>query len=458
LKISSRKTLLTALSLGISLTTPVALSVVISVCATQSSALAQSSTTDSASVSDSLAKLEKRLFEFTYASEDDDARLNRLENFVFGSKQTGSVTDRLAHLQAAIVSQPAADNGSAGSAATGQTATNSGAESTSTAGGTGNTTSSNSNTNAVGGANTSGETYPTFDYANYPRVTELEQQLLGTSYPHDALPDRLNRLETKAFGKPAASQDLAQRVDSLDRYAQRHDIFHERPSQPVASSSWGAPSSPGVAPAGSWGPPNGSAGSYGAGSYGAGSPPGWNTAGGSYGAGTSSAAASNNGNQLAYGAPPPVNQFSPDVQGIDQRVATMEQSVFGQSYSNRPLADRVSRLEKKMVPYEHNLGSNDLPTRVDHLWTILSVAHTLQNSPTAANQSNMMAANQQAPPDYNYGAGTNNAQYPNNNTASAPASPQHSWLHKLGKVASVAGRMAAGSMMGGMGGGYGFFP
>jgi hypothetical protein len=210
---------------------------------------------------------------------------------------------------------------------------------------------------------------------------------------------------------------LAQRVDSLDRYAQRHDIFHERQSQPIANGSGGG------------------------------------------------------GNQPAYGAPPPVNQFSPDVQGIDQRVATMEQSVFGQSYTNRPLADRVSRLEKKMVPYEHNLGSNDLPTRVDHLWTILSVAHTLQSSPTAANQSNMMAANQQAPPDYNYGSGTNNSQYPGNsqypassqypnNTTSAPAAPQHSWLHKLGKVAAVAGRMAAGSMMGGMGGmgGYGFFP
>jgi hypothetical protein len=444
LKMPSIKNLLTVLTHCIALTMIVA----ILACSNQSPAFAQSSTADSASVSDSLAKLEKRLFEFTYASEDDDARLNRLENFVFGSKQTGSISDRLSHLQAAIVSQPASGNASAGAGVTTSTPANAGSGETNTAGDTSNAGASNANT--ASGTNTSGETYPTFDYANYPRVTELEQQLLGTTYPHDALPDRLNRLETKAFGKPTTSKDLAQRVDGLDRYAQRHDIFHERPSQPVASGAWGAPSGPGVTPPGSWGQPSGSTGSYGAVS-----PPGWNTPGGWNNAGASSPVASNNENQLAYGASPQTaNQFSPSVQGIDQRVALMEQSVFGQSYSNRPLADRVSRLEKKMIPYEHNLGSNDLPTRVDHLWTILSVAHTLQNSPTAANQTNMMAANQQAPA-YNYGSGTNNSQYPNSNTTSAPATPQHSWLHKLGKVASVAGRMAAGSMMGG---GYGFFP
>ena len=381
----TRKNLLSAITLCISLIATIA----IADCSNQSSAFAQSASADSSSVSDALAKLEKRLFEFTYASEDEDARLTRLENFVFGSKQTGSVSDRLSHLQAAIVSQPTADN--AGSTNTTQAPGSASAVGTNTASDT--STAGGDNTNSTSSTNTSSETYPTFDYANYPRVTELEQQLLGTTYPHDALPDRLSRLETKAFGKPAASKDLAQRVDSLDRYAQRHDIFHERSTQPVASGAWGAPSAPGVTPPASWGQSASTAGSYGGVS-----PPGWNTPGGWNGAGTagtSGAPGSNNGNQVAYGAPPqPVNQFSPEVQGIDQRVSTMEQSVFGQSYSNRPLADRVSRLEKKMIPYEHNLGSNDLPTRVDHLWTILSVAHTLQSSPTAANQTNMAAANQ----------------------------------------------------------------
>jgi hypothetical protein len=49
------------------------------------------------------------------------------------------------------------------------------------------------------------------------------------------------------------------------------------------------------------------------------------------------------------------------VRGIDRRVAMIEQSVFGQSYTNRPLADRVSRLEKKMIPSQHHWGNNGLP-------------------------------------------------------------------------------------------------
>ncbi len=43
------------------------------------------------------------------------------------------------------------------------------------------------------------------------------------------MPDRLNRLETKCFGKPSEDTDLGQRVESLEAYAQRHDIYGEYP-------------------------------------------------------------------------------------------------------------------------------------------------------------------------------------------------------------------------------------
>ena len=417
----------------------------VSSCLVQSPVLAQSSSQDSTSVSQALSKLEKRLFEFTYASEDEDARLNRLENFVFGMKQSGSISDRLARLQASVVNKPAGDasagtanSNAAGSAVGAGTGIGAGAGVGAGAGTGAGVGAGAGVPNAASGTSTATESYPTFDYTNYPRVTELEQHLLGVTYPQDALPDRLNRLETKAFGKTFPSEELIQRVDGLDSYAQRHDIYQDRQFQPVASGAAGAPVG--------WGAANG-----------VGSPsasPTW-----------SSAAGMNNGSQAGYGsaAAQPANQFNSDVTATDQRVAIMEQSVFGHSYANRPLAERVLRLEKKMIPYEHDLGNQDLPARVDHLWTIMSVAQTLKSSPTAANPSNMMAANEQSPSVYNNNSGAANAQYQASNTASNQSQPHHSWLHKLGTVLETAGSMAVRQGLGGIGGmgyggGYGFFP
>ena len=52
---------------------------------------------------DPISKLELRLFDFTYQQDSEDARLKRLENFVFGSAQTGSDSERLAKLEKSVI-------------------------------------------------------------------------------------------------------------------------------------------------------------------------------------------------------------------------------------------------------------------------------------------------------------------------------------------------------------------
>lgn len=56
---------------------------------------------------------------------------------------------------------------------------------------------------------------------NYPHITALEKGILGTAYPQDALPARLARMESKAFGAPSTDVDLCNRTDALDTYVEK---------------------------------------------------------------------------------------------------------------------------------------------------------------------------------------------------------------------------------------------
>src|SRR5262249_9534362 len=135
--------------------------------------------------------------------------LNRLEQFVFGDKQTGSISDRVNHLKSTLAKNET------------QVAPPS------------NPQPVQPKPEAVpASANNQTASYPKFDYTSYPRVTAIEKQLLGTTYEHEALPERIARLETKAFGKVSTSDDLGQRVDTLDQYALRHDLFRENARGP----------------------------------------------------------------------------------------------------------------------------------------------------------------------------------------------------------------------------------
>jgi hypothetical protein len=55
----------------------------------------------------------------------------------------------------------------------------------------------------------------------YPHITRLENAILGQTYESDLPGDRLNRLETKAFGAPSKEADLATRTDALENYAEK---------------------------------------------------------------------------------------------------------------------------------------------------------------------------------------------------------------------------------------------
>lgn len=56
--------------------------------------------------------------------------------------------------------------------------------------------------------------------AKYPRITELEQQLLEKTFETDAVLPRVERLEAKVFGRVWTHQaDLALRLDRLGEYA-----------------------------------------------------------------------------------------------------------------------------------------------------------------------------------------------------------------------------------------------
>jgi hypothetical protein len=360
----------------------------------------------SPAVAGSIAKLEQRLFELTYPSEDDDARLTRVEKFVFGGRQTGSVQARLTRLESAISTNPT----TAPPAPIAQKPA---------------TTAANTNNQPAQGSQSDDAVTSSSSFAsgNYPRVTELEQDMLGTSYPHEPLPQRLSRLETKAFGSPSTSNDLCARVDSLDQYADRHHIFKDRHDPLVNTEMAGtAPtmfnrSTPTMSNRSSMG---------------------FGFGGGGFGPPMSMMNDSSGDANDDSGPKPPVNPFiDGNITGTDQRLSAIEEFTYGHNYATRPVQDRLARLEKRLVPYEHNLTAKDVPTRVNNLWSILSVANTLKNSPTAAHQGNMIASNVPAVgPSTFAGNGANQASggpppqiFNKTNTATAP----HSWLHQMGK-------------------------
>jgi hypothetical protein len=69
----------------------------------------------------------------------------------------------------------------------------------------------------------------------YPHVTTLEKEILSQTYVDDPLPERLSRMEAKAFGSPSKSTDLSQRTDVLEKYAEKK--LHKKPFEPQQSET-----------------------------------------------------------------------------------------------------------------------------------------------------------------------------------------------------------------------------
>jgi hypothetical protein len=72
---------------------------------------------------------------------------------------------------------------------------------------------------------------------DYPRVDALEKAILGQMYAGQPLADRLNRMEVQAFGAASKNDDMSQRTDALERYAEK--TLHKKPLDPEGNNSGG---------------------------------------------------------------------------------------------------------------------------------------------------------------------------------------------------------------------------
>jgi hypothetical protein len=310
--------------------------------------------------------LEQQFLGKTYVNDPLATRVSRLETNKFGKPQTGEIVDRLDKLDqfAAPTKVPPGY----------QSAEDDESVQQPMAGAAG----SNSGDSTLEAAKESG------DIGNYPRITELEQEFLGKVYKGEVVQDRLARLEDKEFSKEYPEDALCDRVDRLDKKA--------KPKPKVADDDDGSGQSGGKGSAmsgigktlvnmlgggmlggggmGMMGGPMGGMGGMGM--------PGM-------GMGMSGGRRRNMQNQQQDNTPvvkapaASVNPFGPageDVKGAENRTATMEKFCFGKENGAKPLEERVAKLEKRLVPWEHSAASKDMNTRVNHLWSMLQAANS----------------------------------------------------------------------------------
>lgn len=147
--------------------------------------------------SDYLAQLETKFFAHDYQKQDEETRIARLEQFVFGESKCGPADKRLLAIKQAVptfteipdqaihkFAQTSADETRVKRPVSG------------------------SALSAASPAQSS----------DYPSVTDLEKRLIGRTFAGDGIQSRLDRLEMKAFGKTTNTNDLAERVESLKVY------------------------------------------------------------------------------------------------------------------------------------------------------------------------------------------------------------------------------------------------
>ncbi|HEY9776537.1 MAG TPA: hypothetical protein V6C81_22435 [Planktothrix sp.] len=184
----------------------------------QSSAGSQTQVADSAPQTDypRIDALEHDILGKTYLGQPLEGRLARLELKAFGkpsdSDDLGTRTDALESyavntLHKGVVRDAAFGGGNpeGGSAA--------------------------ATTNADPGGSSGG--------TDYPRVDALEKAILGQTYLTEPLGERLSRMETTAFGKPSGSDDLGDRTDALQKYADKKLHKKVLPDNATADSAGG---------------------------------------------------------------------------------------------------------------------------------------------------------------------------------------------------------------------------
>ncbi len=142
-------------------------------------------TTYASQYTPALAKIENALYGFQYDNENDENRLDRIEQTVYGNLNSGNINTRLTKLKNDLAAELM-----------------------------GQEISPKEDTFADE-SDTWIEQEPVAD-ANiqYPAVDELEQNVFNQKYPSKDIKQRLSSLEQKIFGK-VFEDDLASRVDRL---------------------------------------------------------------------------------------------------------------------------------------------------------------------------------------------------------------------------------------------------
>jgi len=178
---------------------------------------------------DRLAPYEQSLFSRDYSGEPQSARLERLENSVFGAPQTGTDAERqerlvkaLAAAKQVIPTAPGKTNDASQSDASAATGID--RYTSSPAAGDGgspaasaepaDSAGNNGGNNAVGNEGGLPNAKLAGD-SDYPTVTALEREVFGRDFLREDVTHRLDRLERRAFGQASTGVPLADRVDRL---------------------------------------------------------------------------------------------------------------------------------------------------------------------------------------------------------------------------------------------------
>lgn len=139
------------------------------------------------SISTSIGSVESNIFGYEYSKESDASRIERIENYLYGEKNSGNLSKRLEKIQNDI------------GYTTPETLTPNKNEQTKTA----KSSSKQDNTSLKEDAS-----------VEYPMVDKMENELFKTTYKDENIYNRLNRLENKVFNK-TSDADLSTRVDRL---------------------------------------------------------------------------------------------------------------------------------------------------------------------------------------------------------------------------------------------------
>jgi hypothetical protein len=158
---------------------------------------------DESPLAPQIVSLENKFFNHTFAQETMEQRVARLEKQVFGDSKSGPLQERIIAITATVLN-PSLDAPDKPTTATSEPVT----------------LQALPPAQAATPPPPPPPPPPPTPPADYPRITQMEQQMLNKTYVNEPVKQRLERLEQKAFGAVSSTDDLGARTDALASYAQ----------------------------------------------------------------------------------------------------------------------------------------------------------------------------------------------------------------------------------------------